>query len=99
MSKSNAARSTTEIAMTTKTLVPADPLSPLDHAAWAMPRLAIDPSRCPVDHALRGPALDYLSAAPTDAPHLPDGTLNYEGFFRHQLHDLHREGNYRVFCD
>jgi 5-aminolevulinate synthase len=25
--------------------------------------------------------------------------VNYEGFFQHQLHDLHRAGNYRVFCD
>ncbi|MER9235015.1 5-aminolevulinate synthase [Mesorhizobium sp. M0622] len=25
--------------------------------------------------------------------------MNYEGFFRQQLHDLHMEGNYRVFCD
>jgi 5-aminolevulinate synthase len=54
---------------------------------------------CPVDHALSGLAPDYLRAMPTDPSHLPDGTMNYEGFFRHQLHDLHREGNYRVFCD
>ncbi len=25
--------------------------------------------------------------------------MHYEGFFRQQLHDLHMEGNYRVFCD
>ncbi len=86
--------------MTTKTLVPANPLlPPPEHAAWALPGQAIDPSHCPVDHAIRGLAPDYLSAAPTDPSHLPDGTMNYEGFFRHQLHDLHREGNYRVFCD
>ena len=85
--------------MTMKTLVPADPLSPLTQAAWAMPRQAIDPSHCPVDHARRGLAPSYLSTAPAGPSHLPDGTMNYEGFFQHQLHDLHREGNYRVFCD
>jgi len=86
--------------MTKKTLVPANPLlPPPEHAAWALPGQAIDPSHCPVDHAIRGLAPDYLSAPPTDPSHLPDGTMNYEGFFRHQLHDLHKEGNYRVFCD
>jgi len=48
--------------------------------------------------ALQGHAPDYRSAAPADPSHLADGTMNYEGIFRHQLHDLHREGNYRVFC-
>jgi 5-aminolevulinate synthase len=72
---------------------------PPERAASAMPGEAIDPLQCPVDHVLRGQAPDYLSAAPTDPSHLPDGTMNYEGFFRHQLHDLHLEGNYRVFCD
>jgi len=100
MSKSNAGQSATETPMTTKTLVPTNPLSPPpEHAAWAMPGQAIDPSHCPVDHALRGLAPDYLNATPTDPSHLPDGTMNYEGFFRHRLHDLHKEGNYRVFCD
>jgi 5-aminolevulinate synthase len=100
MSTSNANQSATEAPMTTKTLVPANPLlPPPEHAAWALPGQAIDPSHCPVDHAIRGLAPDYLSATPTDPSHLPDGTMNYEGFFRHRLHDLHREGNYRVFCD
>ena len=85
--------------MTTKTRVSANLLSPLEHAAWATPGRAIDPPHCPVEHALGGPAPDYLSATPTDPPHLPGGTMNYEGFFRHQLHHLHVEGNYRVFCD
>src|SRR5580704_11826910 len=69
------------------------------HAASAMPGEAVDPLHCPVDHVLRGEAPDYLRAPPTDPSHLPDGTLNYEAFFRRQLHDLHLEGNYRVFCD
>jgi 5-aminolevulinate synthase len=100
MSTSNANQSATEAPMTMKTLVPANPLlPPPEHAAWALPGQAIDPSHCPVDHAIRGLAPDYLSATPTDPSHLPDGTMNYEGFFRHRLHDLHREGNYRVFCD
>src|SRR5258708_897943 len=100
MSKSNAGQSATEIPMTMKTLVPAKPLSPPpERPAWALPGQAIDPSYCPVDKALRGPAPSYLSAAPTDPSHFVDGTTNYEGFFRRQLHDLHMEGNYRVFCD
>jgi 5-aminolevulinate synthase len=72
---------------------------PPEHAAPAMPGEAVDPLHCPVDHVLRGQAPDYLRAAPTDPPHLSDGTMNYEGFFRRQLHGLHLEGNYRVFCD
>src|SRR5258708_2949365 len=99
MSTSNAGQSATETPMTTKTLVPANlPSPPPEYAARAMPGQAIDPSHCPVDHA-RGLAPDYLSAAPTDPSHRPDGTMNYEGCFPHQLHDLHMEGNYRVFCD
>jgi hypothetical protein len=70
-----------------------------EHAAPAMPGEAVDPLHCPVDHVLDGQAPDYMSAAPADPSHLPDGTMNYEGFFRRQLHDLHLEGNYRVFCD
>jgi 5-aminolevulinate synthase len=86
--------------MTTKTLVPANrPSSPPEHVTWAVPGHAIDPSHCPVDHALGGSPPDYLSAKPNVPSHLPDGTMNYEGFFRQQLHDLHMEGNYRVFCD
>jgi 5-aminolevulinate synthase len=86
--------------MTRKMLVPTNPLSPPpEHAAWALPGQAIDPSHCPVDHALRGLAPSYLRAAPTDPSHLPDGKMNYEGFFRHQLHHLHVAGNYRVFRD
>ena len=70
-----------------------------EHAAQAQPGEAIDPLLCPVDHVLGDPAPDYLKAVPTDPSHLLDGTMNYEGFFRHQLHELHRQGNYRVFCD
>src|ERR1700736_5481814 len=100
MSNSNTGQSATETPMTMKTPVPANPLlPPPEHAAWVLPGQPIDPSHCPVDHAMRGLAPDYLSAPPTDPSHLPDGTMNYEGFFRHRLHDLHREGNYRVFCD
>ena len=86
--------------MTTKTLVPANrPSSPPEHVAWAVPGHAIDPSHCPVDHALGASPPNYLSATPTEPSHLPDGTMHYEGFFLRQLHDLHMEGNYRVFCD
>jgi 5-aminolevulinate synthase len=87
----------TATSLATKTPVPANP-SP-QHSAWAVPGQAIDSSRCPVDHPVRGLAPDYLRAAPTDPSHLPDGRMNYEGFFRHRLHDLHMDGNYRVFCD
>jgi 5-aminolevulinate synthase len=80
--------------------VPANPLAlPSAPAAWALRGQAMDRSLCPIDHAVRGLAPDYLSAAPDDAVHRSDGRMNYEGFFRHQLHDLHRAGNYRVFCD
>jgi 5-aminolevulinate synthase len=80
--------------------VPANSLAlPSASAAWALPGQAIDPSLCPIDQAVRGLASDYLRSAPTDVTHLFDGTLNYEGFFRRELHDLHRAGNYRVFCD
>jgi hypothetical protein len=86
--------------MTTKTRVPANRLAPpSEQVARAMPGQAINSSHCPVDHALCGLAPDYLSAAPTDPSHLADGTVDYEGFIRHQLHDLPMEGNYRVFCD
>jgi hypothetical protein len=86
--------------MTTRMRVPATPLSPpAENADRAMAGQAFDRSHCPVDHAVQGLAPDYLSAAPTDSTLLADGTMNYEGFFRHQLHDLHMEGNYRVFCD
>jgi 5-aminolevulinate synthase len=80
--------------------VPANPPAPgAGHPPWAVPGRALDPSLCPVDHAVRGLAPGYLSAPPADPPRLPDGRMNYEGFFRHALHDLHMEGNYRVFCD
>src|SRR5882724_11390269 len=98
--RSASLRLATETPMTTKTLVPAHRLSPSpEHITWARPGQAIDPSHCPIDHALGGPPPNYLSAKPTDPWHLHDGTMNYEGFFRQQLHDLHMEGNYRVFCD
>ena len=62
--------------------VPANPLAlPSASAARALPGQAIDPSLCPIDHAVRGLAPDYLSAAPTDVTHLLDGRMNYEGFF------------------
>src|SRR4051794_36246092 len=93
MSKRNAGQKATA----TKTLVPAN--LPPEHSPWAVPGQVLDPARCPVDHARHGLAPDYLSAAPADPSHLPDGTMNYEGFFRHRLHDLHMQGNYRVFRD
>jgi 5-aminolevulinate synthase len=97
MSKPEIIGSTTEASMTP---VPANPLSPPSaHAAWALPGQAMGPSHCPVDHEVRGLAPDYLRAAPDDATHRLDGTVNYEGFFRRQLHDLHMAGNYRVFRD
>ena len=80
--------------------VPANPLAlPSAPAAWALPGPAMDPSLCPIDHAVRGLAPDYLRAAPDDATHRPCGGMNYEGFFRRQLHELHMAGNYRTFCD
>jgi 5-aminolevulinate synthase len=89
--------STTEAPMTP---VPANPRLPLSApAAWASPGQAMDPSHCPVNHEVRGLAPDYLRVAPSDAVHRPDGRMNYEGFFQRQLHDLHRAGDYRVFCD
>ena len=97
MSQPKISAPTTEAPMTR---VPANPLLPPSaRAAWALPGQAMDPSHCPVDHEARGLAPDYLRATPTDVTHLLDGTLNYEGFFRRQLHDLHMAGNYRVFCD
>jgi 5-aminolevulinate synthase len=97
MSKPKTNELTTPAPMTP---IPANPLLPPSaRAAWALPGQAMDPSKCPIDHAVRGLAPDYLRAAPDDAAHRVDGGMNYEGFFRRQLHDLHRAGNYRVFCD
>jgi 5-aminolevulinate synthase len=97
MSEPKISASTTEAPMTR---VPANPLLPPSaRTAWVLPGQAMDPSHCPVGHEARGLAPDYLRATPTDVTHLLDGTLNYEGFFRRQLHDLHMAGNYRVFCD
>jgi 5-aminolevulinate synthase len=70
-----------------------------EHAAWVAARRAIDASHCPFAAPGHDLAPDYVSVAPTDSAHLPDGTMNYEVFFRRQLHDLHMEGNFRVFCD
>jgi len=54
---------------------------------------------CPVDHK-RGVAPSYMRGMPPAEPlHRPDGTMNYETFFQGELHGLHMEGNYRVFCD
>ena len=58
-----------------------------------------DPATCPIDHTVRGLAPDYMRGGPALATTNPDGTPNYEAHFRHALHDLHMEGNYRVFCD
>jgi 5-aminolevulinate synthase len=97
---SKADQSATTISGVTKALAAANPRwQPPEHGAWATPAQPIDPSRCPVDHAVRGVAPDYLRVAPTDPSHSADGNFNHEGFFRHRLHDLHTEGNYRVFCD
>jgi 5-aminolevulinate synthase len=97
MSRPKISASTTEAPATP---VPANPLSPPSgRAAWALPGQSMDPSHCPVDHEVRGLAPNYLRAAPDNATHRADGRMNYEGFFRRQLHDLHRAGNYRVFCD
>src|SRR5499433_4477594 len=95
MKEPNVARLMANVTMTEKTLLRADP----PQAASPIPEQASDTLRCPVDHPRRGVGPDYLRAAPTDASHLPDGTMNYEGFFRRQLHELHMQGNYRVFCD
>jgi 5-aminolevulinate synthase len=55
---------------------------------------------CPVEHSVRGLAPSYMRGMPPAAPlHRPDGTMNYESFFQNELHELHMEGNYRVFCD
>jgi 5-aminolevulinate synthase len=67
--------------------------------AWALPDRPIDGTRCPIDHAVRGLAPSYLTAPPTEPLHTESGHLNYESFFRSELHDLHMEGNYRVFAD
>jgi len=93
MSKPNDSRSRTA------TLMPATTPSRLERAAWVAARPAIDRSHRPADHPGHGLTPDYQSAAPTESTHFPDGTMNYEAFFRSQLHDLRMEGNFRVFCD
>ncbi|HLY55374.1 MAG TPA: 5-aminolevulinate synthase [Stellaceae bacterium] len=60
---------------------------------------AADPAHCPVDHAVRGLAPDYLRGDPAEAPAERQPGFGYEAFFRRQLHTLHRDGNYRVFAD
>ena len=55
---------------------------------------------CPIDHEVRGVAPAYMRGLPpVDPLHRPDGTMNYETYFQGELHALHMEGNYRVFCD
>ncbi len=57
-------------------------------------------SACPIDHEARGVAPAYMRGLPpVDPLHRPDGTMNYETYFQGELHALHMEGNYRVFCD
>ncbi len=65
----------------------------------ACPARLPDPA-CPVDHAVRGLAPDYMrGVAPTGPSRRPGGALDCEFFFKQQLHELHLQGNYRVFCD
>jgi 5-aminolevulinate synthase len=55
---------------------------------------------CPIEHAVRGLAPSYMRGVPPGQPlHRPDGTINYDTYFQTELHNLHMEGNYRVFCD
>jgi 5-aminolevulinate synthase len=62
--------------------------------------IANSDASCPVDHYRHGLAPGYLVGTPPAEPALrADGAMNYEGFFQHELHALHIEGNYRVFCD
>ena len=57
-------------------------------------------SACPIDHESRGVAPAYMRGLPpVDPLHRSDGTMNYETYFQGELHALHMEGNYRVFCD
>jgi 5-aminolevulinate synthase len=59
---------------------------------------AIDARQCPVDHAVRGLAPDYMRGDPVeDAAEAERAGFRYEAFFAQRLHDLHMEGNYRVF--
>ena len=72
MSKPKASQSLIETSVLTRAAFPANrPLPRRKHAAWAMPRQAIDPSHCPVDHAVCGLAPDYLSTAPIASTHFP----------------------------
>jgi 5-aminolevulinate synthase len=55
---------------------------------------------CPVNHAVRGLAPAYMRHDPAeDLPNQLGAGAQYEQFFKQELHNLHREGNYRVFCD
>ncbi len=55
---------------------------------------------CPIDHGVRGLAPGYMVGMPVAGPlHKADGATNYESFFQSELHGLHMQGNYRVFCD
>jgi len=78
-----------------------EPLSlPLQNEPWSMPRGALGPSHCPTaDYPVHNAPHHDPGKAPTGSTHLPDRTMNYEGFFRHQLQRLRSEGNYRVFRD
>jgi 5-aminolevulinate synthase len=77
-----------------------DPAALDGAASWDSLGRKPDPAACPVDHAVRGLAPEYLRADPAEGPRPiePPG-FKYEAFFRQQLHDLHRAGNYRVFAD
>ncbi len=75
---------------------PANPLEP--KSVSLDPAYTLDPAKCPVDHSVRGLAPTFMRAEPAPLHHA-DGRLNYEGAFQQQLHALHREGEYRVFCD
>ncbi len=55
---------------------------------------------CPIDHEIRGQAPNYMKGMPPAEPlYRDDGAMNYESYFQNELHNLHMEGNYRVFCD
>jgi 5-aminolevulinate synthase len=93
MLKENERISAMTAAMTDK-LIPANPPQAKAKPALGLPDPALQ--TCPVDHPVRGLAPDYMRSPP---PEVAEGLPNYENFFRQQLHELHMEGNYRVFCD
>jgi 5-aminolevulinate synthase len=79
---------------------PANTAEAVAHATqWAVPGKPLDPTQCPIEHVVRSLAPSYMTAEPVDPLLLDNGKTNYEAVFKHQLHALHREGNYRVFCD